>query len=154
MNEIIRFQFPSGPCNRVNGPFTRWSSIISSKVNSHHAINFRALCVANLVTYPPEFRGDETLEVHRVGARNRRSTDGPSSRKPAYEEHSLRGDSVQIYHGRLYHLLKHFQNRGTSPIRKCTLLGPCRRYIGGNRGVGVFLWAKHPCKTSTRVVSK
>ena len=31
-----------------------------------HAINFRALCGANLVTYPAEFRGVETRVLHRV----------------------------------------------------------------------------------------
>jgi len=31
----------------------RWSSTLSSKVNLHHAINFRALFGANLVTYHP-----------------------------------------------------------------------------------------------------
>ena len=31
---------------------TRCSTTLSSKVNLHHAINFRALCGANLVTQP------------------------------------------------------------------------------------------------------
>ena len=39
---------------------------LSSKVNLPHAINFRAFCGANVVTYPPEFREDETLELHLV----------------------------------------------------------------------------------------
>ena len=32
----------------------------------HPAINFRATCGTNLVTCPPEFWGNEPLEVHRV----------------------------------------------------------------------------------------
>ena len=40
---------------------TRWSLTLSSKVNLHHAIIFRALCGANLVTSPSKFEGDETL---------------------------------------------------------------------------------------------
>jgi hypothetical protein len=46
-----------GPAPRMNGtlilnpsPSTRWSSTFSSKVNLHHAINFRALRGANFVT--------------------------------------------------------------------------------------------------------
>ena len=35
----------------------RWSSTLSPKVILHHAINFPALCGANLVTYPPEYVG-------------------------------------------------------------------------------------------------
>jgi len=35
----------------------RLTTTLSSKVNLHHAINFRALCGANLVTYPADFRG-------------------------------------------------------------------------------------------------
>ena len=39
---------------------------LSSKVNLPHTINFTALYGANLVTYPANFRGVETLELHRV----------------------------------------------------------------------------------------
>ena len=39
---------------------TRSSTTLSSEVNLHHAINFRALCGANVVTYPAKFRGIET----------------------------------------------------------------------------------------------
>ena len=39
--------------------------------------------------------------------------------------------------------------RGTSLSRKRTLLGLYRRpvpeVLGGSEGVGVFLWARHPC---------
>jgi len=45
---------------------TRWSTTLSSKVNLPCAINFRALCGAKLVTYLADFRGVETLELHRV----------------------------------------------------------------------------------------
>ena len=33
-----------------------------------HALNFRALCGANLVTLPSKFRGNETFEVKGVDA--------------------------------------------------------------------------------------
>ena len=33
-----------------------------------HALNFRALCGANLVTLPWKFRGNETFEVKGVDA--------------------------------------------------------------------------------------
>ena len=36
------------------------------KVNLRHAINFRALCDANLVTLYPKFEGNKTRVVHRV----------------------------------------------------------------------------------------
>ena len=36
------------------GP-TRWSTALSSKVNVHHAIDFRVLCGANLVTLRSKF---------------------------------------------------------------------------------------------------
>ena len=38
-----------------HGQATWWNSTLSPKVNLHHAINFRALCGANLVTQPSEF---------------------------------------------------------------------------------------------------
>jgi len=50
----------------------RWTATLSSKVNLPEAINFRALCGANLVTYPPVFLGNETVEVHRVAQDKRR----------------------------------------------------------------------------------
>jgi hypothetical protein len=31
-----------------------------------HAIDFRALCGANLITSPSDIRGNEILEIHRV----------------------------------------------------------------------------------------
>jgi len=45
---------------------TRCSTTISSKVNLLHVINLRAWCVANSVTLPSRFEGNETLELHRV----------------------------------------------------------------------------------------
>ena len=39
---------------------TRWSSTLSLNVNLPHAINFRALCGADLVTYPADLRGVKT----------------------------------------------------------------------------------------------
>ena len=45
---------------------TRWSSNLSSKVDLHHAIEFRTLCGANLVTYPLELWWNQTLKLHRV----------------------------------------------------------------------------------------
>jgi len=44
----------------------RWSTTLSSKVNLPHAINFGALCDANLVTYPADFREVKPLELDRV----------------------------------------------------------------------------------------
>ena len=41
---------------------TRWITTLSLKVDLPYAINFRALCEANLVTY----RSKETLELYRV----------------------------------------------------------------------------------------
>jgi len=41
----------------VEVPPTRWSTTVSSKVNLYHAINFRALCGANLVTLPRKTQG-------------------------------------------------------------------------------------------------
>ena len=46
---------------------TRWSTTLSSKVNLPHAIHFRALCVANLVTFRSKFRPTETHVLHRAG---------------------------------------------------------------------------------------
>ena len=48
-----------------SSPAKRWSTTRSSKVNLHHAITLRALCGANLVTYPPDFRKNETLTSSR-----------------------------------------------------------------------------------------
>ena len=46
---------------------TRCSTTLASKVNSPDAVNFRkALCDANLVTYPADSRGDDTRVLHRV----------------------------------------------------------------------------------------
>ena len=42
---------------------TRWTTNLSSKVNLHHAIDFRALCGANLVTCPATW-GVENLGEH------------------------------------------------------------------------------------------
>ena len=52
--------------NLVGGDSTRWSTTLSSKVNLPHAINFRALCGAYLVTRPSKFGGNETLIINRV----------------------------------------------------------------------------------------
>ena len=46
---------------------TRRSTKLSSKVNLHHAINFRALCGANLITKWSRFRPNEALELLLVG---------------------------------------------------------------------------------------
>ena len=48
----------------MRGP-SRWRTARSSKVNLTHAINCRASCGANLVTYPAEFRGIKPVELHR-----------------------------------------------------------------------------------------
>ena len=40
----------------------------SPKVNMPHAINFRALRGANLITYPPDFWRNEPFEIQRAGA--------------------------------------------------------------------------------------
>ena len=45
---------------------TRWSTILSAKVNLPDAIDFGALFGANLVTQPSDIRGNETLELHRM----------------------------------------------------------------------------------------
>ena len=42
---------------------TRWSTSRSSKVNLPHAINFRALCGTNLVTYRSSLRAEPALAV-------------------------------------------------------------------------------------------
>ena len=49
----------------------RWGTTLSPKVNLHHAINFRALCGAKLVTLQSKFRPKETRVVHRVGGGRR-----------------------------------------------------------------------------------
>jgi len=54
---------------RRRGGAKWWTTTRASKVNVPHAINFRALRGANLVTLPLELWGDEALEVHRVGSR-------------------------------------------------------------------------------------
>ena len=45
---------------------TRWNSKLASEVNLPHAINFRALCGANLVTLLTKFGGNEPFVFHRV----------------------------------------------------------------------------------------
>ena len=55
--------------NHLQLPPTRWSTSLSLKVNSPHTINLRASCGANVVTYHPRFRGNKTLEVHRLDGR-------------------------------------------------------------------------------------
>ena len=51
-----------------NHPTTRWCTTLSSKVNLHHAIDFRALRGANLVTEPSKFEASkpskETLALY------------------------------------------------------------------------------------------
>ena len=37
---------------------------LSPKVNLHHAITFKALCGAKLVTHPADFRGNDTCVAH------------------------------------------------------------------------------------------
>ena len=72
---------------------TRWTTILSSKVNLPHAINVRALCGQTLVTKATDFRANETLVACRVVR--------PLAKRC----------------------------RGTSPIRKCLLLGPYSRLM-------------------------
>ena len=48
----------------------RPSTTLSSKVNLNHAIIFRALCGAKLVTQPSKLGGNETLGLHRVVRHN------------------------------------------------------------------------------------
>jgi len=48
---------------------TRWTTTLSSKVNLPHAINFRAVCGANLGTIPTDFGGNETRAAYCVGPR-------------------------------------------------------------------------------------
>jgi len=43
------------------------------------AINFRALGAANLVTYPPDFWGYDTFELHRVDGPRENNGTGKSS---------------------------------------------------------------------------
>ena len=57
---------------------TRWSTTLPSKVIVSHAINFRALSGANLVTSRSRFRGNETLVVHCAV----RGFRGPQTRTP------------------------------------------------------------------------
>ena len=45
---------------------TRWTTTLPSKVTLPHAIYFRPLCGANLVTRPFKFRRSETFVPHRV----------------------------------------------------------------------------------------
>ena len=44
----------------------RWSTTLSSKVNLHHAIDFRAVRTIRCSQLPADFRGDETLVDHRA----------------------------------------------------------------------------------------
>ena len=46
---------------------TRWNTTLSSKVNLHLAIDFKALCGEKLVTCPADFRGNGTRAAHRAG---------------------------------------------------------------------------------------
>ena len=58
--------FSPGPlCQAILAP-ARLSSTLSSKVILNHAIDFRIKYGANLVSYPADFRGNETLELRRV----------------------------------------------------------------------------------------
>ena len=45
LDEVVHHRFES---SRVGA--TRWTTTLPSKVNLHHAIDFKALCGANLVT--------------------------------------------------------------------------------------------------------
>ena len=53
------------------GQTARWTTTLSSKVNLPRAIDIRASCGANLVTYCLNFRGNKTLEVNRVDTDSR-----------------------------------------------------------------------------------
>ena len=47
-------------------PTTRWSTTFSLKVDLHHAVDCKTMCVAILVMYPADLRWNETLALHRV----------------------------------------------------------------------------------------
>ena len=61
---FVRTNLWSG-CVRINlwSHSARCTATLSPNVTSHHAINPRPLCGANLVTYPADFRGNETRAV-------------------------------------------------------------------------------------------
>ena len=52
---------------------TRWSTTLSSKVNLSHAINFRSLCGANLVTKHPRIWSQRNLRTSPYGGVERES---------------------------------------------------------------------------------
>ena len=66
LGEKVKPSRPSVPRGTPVEESTRWGTTLSSKANLHHAIDFRAFCVANLVTCPADSRGNETFELHRV----------------------------------------------------------------------------------------
>ena len=68
----------------------RWFGLfLSSKVNLPHAINFRTLCGANLVTYPADFRGVETRVLHKVVARKFPLSQPPLAARALSQEGAL-----------------------------------------------------------------
>ena len=73
----------SGP----NTPTTRRTTTRSSKINLQHALNFRAFCGANFVTYSANFKGNETRVAYRV-ASPVTSNPKPETRNPNPETRS------------------------------------------------------------------
>ena len=65
---------------------TRWSTALSSKVNLPHAINFRALIGASLVTLPSKFGGAETFVLLRYAGLIRGQRSGFPIRSYEVEE--------------------------------------------------------------------
>ena len=57
-----------------------------------HAIDLRALCGAKLVTYPADFRGNETLALHHVGPDGRQR--GDLQRVVSTREREREGDGA------------------------------------------------------------
>ena len=68
------------PLNRLP---TRWSTTLSSEVDLHNAIDFRAACGANLVTLRSKIRPNETRVLHRA-ARQRPAQQATGYAFPGY----------------------------------------------------------------------
>ena len=99
----------------------QWSTPLSSEVNLNHAMNFRALSDANLVTLQSKFRHTETRELHRAVTR-----------------HTIKHIKTRLaVQGNLAH-------HKTPPSWDPTV-GPCLGPYGGPRGGGGFLRARYTC---------
>ena len=59
----------------------RWSTAHSSKVNLHHTLDFRDFCGAVTSKLRSGIRGNETLELHRVGGVEINKVMRPKQRK-------------------------------------------------------------------------